>query len=318
MGIRLLTSLVAALAVSLVGAASAAATFRGQNGRLAYGIWARPVAVKYVIWSIRADGTGNRRLQLSPEAANPAFSPDGSELAYDGRRGIWTARTAGVDAPALRIPLLGEWDGVEQPTFAPNGRTIAFTAHWLTYREEGPEHEIEEIAHDVIYAADAHGEPRRLQPGFEPVYSPNGRWIAYISRGYNAIKIMRSDGSHPRTLAHGLNLPGSLDFSPDGRRLVFRERHESAEGFANKLRIIDIRRRTLTTLPVPGDPLAVTWSPDGTRLAYLWEHSWRPGEGAPATQIWTMRTDGSDQHHVYTLRHHAWAKTIAWQPRPAP
>jgi Tol biopolymer transport system component len=127
---------------------------------------------------------------------------------------------------------------------------------------------------------------------------------------------MRADGSDPDTLVRA-SFPRNLDFSPDGQKLLFHERHEIDGVSSYRLRIVDLAVRKVRSLPVTGNPLAAAWSPNGKRIAYLWEHYWRPGEGAPATQIWTMAPDGSRQRRRYELRGHRWAQSIAWQPRPS-
>jgi dipeptidyl aminopeptidase/acylaminoacyl peptidase len=129
---------------------------------------------------------------------------------------------------------------------------------------------------------------------------------------------MSADGSRPVDLVRSASYPRHLDFSPDGRQLMFTERQDIPGVSSSRLRVVDVKTRKSRTLPVTGNPLAATWSPDGKSIAYLWEHYWRAGEGAPATQMWTMRTNGSRQQRRFSLTRHRWAESIAWQPRPAP
>jgi Tol biopolymer transport system component len=234
-------------------------------------------------------------------------------LRYYG--GIWTARADGTSATEV-IPVREPWLWAEHPAWSPDGRRLAFNAVWIERRpgEEGEN----DIEHTTIYVAGPDRKSHRLREGLEPVWSPDGRRIAYIGRGYDSIRIMRADGSRPRTLVRKASFPRSLDFAPDGRKLVFQERHVIDGVSSFRLRVVDLEDGAVRTLPVTGNPLAAAWSPNGTRIAYLWEHYWRAGEGAPATQIWTMHPDGSHQRRRYRLTGHRWAQSIAWQRRPSP
>lgn len=126
---------------------------------------------------------------------------------------------------------------------------------------------------------------------------------------------MRADGSHPRVLARGPGLWGGLDFSPSGHQLLFRQFSTGPAGVESRLRTVDLTTGTIETLPVRGNPLAAAWAPDGKRIAYLWEPRSRALEGVPATELWTMRPDGTHRRRQLRLTHHRWADAIAWQPR---
>jgi Tol biopolymer transport system component len=155
--------------------------------------------------------------------------------------------------------------------------------------------------------------------GRAPAWSPDGSRIAYTSYDSDEIRVMGADGSGPSVLARA---PGrfvvSLDFSPDGRKLLFIEERSATPRrkaeFA--LRVLDLRSPGISTLPVHGSALAAAWAPSGERIAYLWQPMLRSREGAPPTEIRTMRSDGRRRKRVFTLTHHRWADSISWQPRP--
>src|ERR1051325_6291649 len=119
-----LTSMAALLAAGVV-VASAAATFHGKNGRIAF-----PMGqVNVDIYSAAPDGTGLKRLTAGAGFdACPAFSADGRRIAFcsdrSGKYQLWTMNSDGGDqrVVATRYPALF-------PHFSPGGRRIVFQAN---------------------------------------------------------------------------------------------------------------------------------------------------------------------------------------------
>jgi Tol biopolymer transport system component/DNA-binding winged helix-turn-helix (wHTH) protein len=144
-------------------------------------------------------------------AFQPAISPDGAFLAYaandSGNLDIWVKRIP--DGAPLRITTHEDDD--TQPTFSPDGKTIAFRSE----RDGGG-----------IYAAPALGgaEPRLLAAeGRRPRYSPDGRRIAYwvgaphaAVLGNSELYVVNPDGSDRRFLGNGR----APVWSPDGQYLL--------------------------------------------------------------------------------------------------
>ena len=63
---------------------------------------------------------------------------------------------------------------------------------------------------------------KQLTQGFAPVWSPNGRRIAFL-RGSSRYQlyVMNADGSGQRQLAPSTAAEFDPDWSPDGRRIAF-------------------------------------------------------------------------------------------------
>ena len=138
-----------------------------------------------------------------------------------------------ADGGTARQVTNGDWDH-GTPAWSPDGRTLAFSAlripnAQLAWRES------------EVYAADvATGTIRQLTrrkgPDANPVWSPDGRMIAYT--GFDstdatwqdaAIYLMNADGSSPRALTKAMDRsPAGMFWSPDGTGLFFNADNEGS------------------------------------------------------------------------------------------
>lgn len=104
----------------------------------------------------------------------------------------------------------------------------------------------------------------------EPRFSPDGRHIAYISRGgdrYTQLRLMDADGSSDRLLYQGA--VQSLSWSPDGRKIAF-AMLDFWRGtfFYSDLYVYDLRSRGVTRLTHGLRVRTPAWSPDGKRILF--------------------------------------------------
>jgi len=122
-----------------------------------------------------------------------------------------------------------------------------------------------------------------------PVWSPDGQWIAFASNrsGNNDIFIVPADGGESRRLTwhSGSDVPS--DWSPDGKTILFRAARESGE---NGLFTIDVKstrtRQLMLDMMTVGSP---RFSTDGNRVLYTrFGFPWtRPRyQGSAASQLW--------------------------------
>ncbi|MGY1683796.1 TolB family protein [Geodermatophilus sp. SYSU D01176] len=129
----------------------------------------------------------------------------------------------------------------------------------------------------------------------QPVWSPDGRRIAFVStRDGNAeVFVMDADGSDVVQVTDTATTPDGVEvrndspaWSPDGRTLAFVSNRDDPEGEVYRVAADGTRLQRLTTNPFVTDN-APAWSPDGRHVLY----SVTPP--ADDADLYRMRPDGS-------------------------
>ena len=183
-----------------------------------------------------------------------------------GVRNIWVG---GPDTPARQLTRYTQDDGIElsEVMLSPDGRTLAFVrggdAEFPDSSLPNTDHLAQTPDQQILLATvDGAGEPMVIGAGHGAAFSPDGSQIAFSRKN----DLMLWDGKSSRTLAKLAGDVGRLQWSPDGKTLLFRE----DRGDHSLIGLFDIAAGQLrypgATLGDVADPI---FSPDGRSIAFI-------------------------------------------------
>ena len=197
------------------------------------------------LWTVRADGSGLRRLTANGSSYDPAWAPDGRRIAYTGGHSLFRALyTMSADGSAPeRLVGLGPRDYVWAPSWY--GSRILFTRHLA-----GGDHD--------LYSVDGDGGDA-TPVAASPAEEVNG---SFTSDGRLAVEVERRTWIRGDGILRRLGEGSEPQWSPDGRRLVL-VRNVSLHGGT-----IVVVRADGTGARAVGYGWSPSWSPDGTAIVY--------------------------------------------------
>jgi hypothetical protein len=277
---RLFRVAVLSVAAALSLAASAHASFPGQNGKIGF---ASNRDGNWEIYSVNPDGSGITNLTNNPALdVYPVWTPDGQDIAFhsdrDGPSRIYAMKADGSAPGVLCENSTGAF------AFSPDGQRLVWSESfssgfgWLAIADP--------LGTRGWGVYGRYCDRRGLVNGhmLDPAWSPDGTKIAYVldDYPYRDIYVINADGTGNMQLTSGPSQEESPDWSPDGQRIVFRESTGNGSAVPG---IYTMRPDGSDVTLVPGtaadyDPV---WSPDGTRIA------------VQNTGIDTIALDGSDR-----------------------
>jgi Tol biopolymer transport system component len=314
----------------LVGGATASAAVAPDGPRLAVVKW-NVFEGRFVLETIdrtgaqplRLAGGGERKRPLPEIFQSPAWSPDGSKIAFVGvarslESGLRGVRLYVVGADGRDLKPLPGTHGSVSPVFTPDGSSIAFTR----YSRRGAS----------IWLVDlAGGAPRRVTPArrglylFSSSFSPDGSTLLvtrYTGRREEIAAVHLGTGDVETVLRDA----GTPVYSPDGTRIALLRwrplrrrdgtRTETSDLFTVGADGNGLRRLTNTRYQTEEFP---SWDPAGERLAFV---RYLPetveselvevGVGASVIQ---MNADGTCSREILEPSIEA-IYGVAWQPGP--
>jgi Tol biopolymer transport system component len=234
----------------------------------------------------------------------------------------WT--TASLDASVVVIPAAGGEarvvvPGGQVPTWRPDGRQMGyFFGQWRladgVVNSDGGIVEVDSAGAPV-------GRPQAFitwyGEDFPPVWSPDGRWIAYHSHR-SPTQAIPHQGSSDDIWLRRLGAPaaedirltdfgveaGSPDWSPDGTRLIFTSWEQDGEPAGSFPWMVTIEPSTGRPLRHGRLPLhagirgaeQAAWSPNGEEIAI------EEKVGGDRQRLWVISTDGRSARKVVDYR----------------
>lgn len=228
------------------------------------------------LYLVDHDGTGERLLGPGWGAS---WSPDGAEIAFTGSEGIMIMNADGTGRRALiRHDAFDPHGATVSPAWSLDGQQMAFV--------RVPD--FDDDATTSIYVAGMDGfSPRRLtstagiqENEWFPVWSPSMDRLAFNLAHSNGIRSVAADGADPRWLV----LPADAEvsrsaWSPEGSGLAYTASRRCRPNAA--IRIVDVDDGTSRTLVANAREPA--WSPDGARIAFVTAPDISAADFDPAT-----------------------------------
>jgi dipeptidyl aminopeptidase/acylaminoacyl peptidase len=259
------------------------------------------------LYVVPAGGGEARQLTFAKEGpGGPAWSPDGSTIAFQRGKKIHLMRMDGGEARAIET-------GAFEPqgfAFSPDGKSLAFTATAPLTAEEKKERwrsggakvfEGEWRSAQLYVVPVDGGEPRRVTTGSDHVtvfeWSPEGTRFAivtaesadpYLAYTLQTPKVVSAaDGAVIRQLDTQPRALGSLHWSPDGK-LVAWEKSDRTMSLLNVLAVYDLESGKTWSASAKLDPTLAgfVWADDSRSLyAHVFEKT--------ASRMYRLAVDGS-------------------------
>jgi tricorn protease len=218
------------------------------------------------IWKI-ADKPGSKPVKVTNHGDGnlffPSISADGKTIVYEDNFGIWKLDVASGRSSEIRIDVKSDVkendtelvtlsNRAEDFNISPSNKRAAIVAHG-----------------EVFTIATDRGEPQRVSdtPWREqnPRWSPNGKWIAFVSDRTGRQEVFISDelGKAARKLSDADCDKSAITWAPDSKSLLW-------SGSDHKLRRVDVEsgKEDVVVSSDAGNIQTPQFSPDGKWLSY--------------------------------------------------
>jgi Tol biopolymer transport system component len=223
------------------------------------------------VYGTTLNGSVNVNLTRDPASDIAGrWSPDGTRLLVESDR-TGTRELYSLDSNSLVLTNLTQHAGSGYlASWFPDGQRMAF----LSDRDHAGASEI------YVMNADGSGQTRLTfdSAGFlEPIISPDGAQILFSSNrgGVYTVYVMHADGNNRVALTAGSTPGYALAWSPRGDRIAFSDGGHlilALRDGSNRVEMLGDTLSDTTGIQAGG----AVFSPDGTRLAFLWNRGMPP------------------------------------------
>ena len=273
----------------------------GPIPRLAFTSSHGTYQVGHRVFLADADGRNLRQLTTIDPSRNPAWSPDGSQIAYVGAdvNGLFV-----VDADLKNRERIVEGLWIRDPVWSPDGSTDR-----LCKRSQ----RLVPLCGGQTYGRNL---SRLLQfPHRSPVnmaWSPDGSHIAFNTHVDRRMQVFVVDVATARLwqVTENASSQPHLEWSPDGSRIAFNGTIQGLTDGSSAPReaafIVDKDGANLQQLSQAFGGREPVWSPDGSQIAFT-----QYEEGA-LSDLFVSYADGTNPRRLTNTRHGVYG--LAWSP----
>lgn len=218
----------------------------------------------FQISAIQPDGTSLRQLTSIGSNMHPAYSPDGTVLAFASNRDGQPSADIYVMSADGSFPHRLTTGTGTFPTWSPDGSQIAFARYGTSEGSAIPNYDV------WVMNADGSGETNITDDpaeDIEPDWSTTNRIAFRTNRtGNSEIFTMNPDGGELTNVTKSATGEGEPRWAPSGTALAY----YSSGANPNEATLVIHDLDTGESYPLPGSAhsgTASAWSPDGRRLA---------------------------------------------------
>ncbi len=242
------------------------------------------------IWRVRESG-GKAEQVTSFKTGDvrwPAMSADGKVIVFEHDFGVWKLDVASKKTAPIKLDIATETQEslsevrdfnsqLDDYDLAPSGRRIALSVHGELFTAPTDEGDLRQIT----------DSPWRDK---EPKYSPDGKWIAFISdrSGREEIYVIASDGAgEPQKITDLDTLKTNFSWSPNSKEIAF-------TASDNKLRKYTLESKQTAELSSSryGNISAPVWSPDGKWISFS------KADQTRNTDVYLIPSSGGEERKV--------------------
>ena len=251
------------------------------------------------VWVMQSDGSEKRQITTSAyDKTHISWYPDGIHLLVNGAQGhIRRINTQDNSEEAIELPIKGTVDAV----ISPDGNKIAFSLTVAGSRDNNHIWVVDSNGGNLVKLTNMGG----LQ--HEPVWSPDGKWVYFLSGNGQANHDIWRVGLHTKAIEQiTVNQLYNFDLalSQAGRMAISSNRVDNYEIWAEQKSGSMYRvthHEAMDSRP--------TWSPDGEEIIY---ESSRNG----VMNIWRMPVKGGEILQLTNEK--IGARYPVWSPRQVP